>query len=410
MIHSPREFTDDWRPDFVLRCAPDYAGQAIYVIPDSPMNLLMIGGDRAILRGMTGPYWHTLRYLRKEWDRIDVIVPKAPRAGSQQIDFSEPGGEVWFHPNPRGLWSQIGWIKKQGDKLLRERQYDLMTVHLYAPFYASKGALRMSRGNVPMLLELHGLPGVPKAVGLTDRIGAYLSRTAIPQAAAKAKAIRVVNSRLKGVLSDMRIPLNKIHIVPAIYLDQSEYEAPLPLERRTKDVVFCGRLDRNKGVLEVLKAVAAIPSLRAVIIGDGPFRAKCERFIEKHNLAERITLTGWLADHRQLIEKIRASQMLVMCSKYEGGPRVVFEALACGTVPIVTRVGLVPEVINNDENGVFTTGDVADLQAKISALGQDQARWRRLSAAGPGSVFPQFDRQNTLRGYANFLQQIAKTS
>jgi len=65
------------------------------------MKLLMISGDRSILRGKKGAFWYTLEEFHKEWDRIDIICPRViqemhPMEGTSRF------GNVFFHPlSPR---------------------------------------------------------------------------------------------------------------------------------------------------------------------------------------------------------------------------------------------------------------------------------------------------------------------
>src|SRR3989339_1246744 len=106
------------------------------------MRLLMISGDRSILQGKRGAFWYTLHELRKHFDRIDIICPHVAQITPLPVDGNgakPEGGEVHFHPSPRGLWYQPRWILTCGTSLIAQHHIDVMTVHEYPPFYNGCG-------------------------------------------------------------------------------------------------------------------------------------------------------------------------------------------------------------------------------------------------------------------------------
>lgn len=365
----------------------------------------MIGGERGLLQGQRTPYWHTLRHLRQQWNRIDVLCPRGPKAGPVAVEFEEAGADVWLHPAPKGIWHQPGWIKQKAEELMKEREYALITAHMFPPFYASNGAIKIERGQTPLLMELHGLPGFPEVANVKDWLGAKLSRGHIPGAVKKADALRVVNPDLIEYLQTWGIERTKMHYVPAIYLDAKLIES-LPPAERTTEVVFCGRLEPNKGIMDVIEAVEITPGCTLKVIGDGPLRCKCECYVKRRKLTDRITFVGWLDSQEAVLKEMQSARMLIMASRFEGGPRVVFEAMAVGTVPIVTKVGLMPTVITADENGLFTSGHANDIALCIKQIQNDDEYWLKMSENAK-KVNRDFAREKTLKEYGEFLKTCA---
>ncbi|MFH0851336.1 MAG: glycosyltransferase [Candidatus Peregrinibacteria bacterium] len=388
------------------------------------MNLLMISGDRSILRGKRGAFWYTLQELRKHWDRIDIICPhasltppstslRAGGRGAQQSavveSFSSNGGEVHFHPSPRGLWYQPFWILKRGRQLVSEYHHDVMTVHDYPPFLNGLGARWLAKSTgVPFAVEIHHIVGYPRAASFTEAIGRILSRFVLPHHARKAAKVRVVNTNAQTLLISWGVDPAKVEIVPSFYLNRQlltkEIRPPV-----SYDVSFCGRLVRNKQLHKLIEAVWDIPEVRLLVVGDGPERKRCQELAKKLGMGERITFLGWLPTAEDVVGAVLTARVFVMNSLSEGGPRSALEAMGMGMPVIATPVGIMPEVIEEGVNGMFTDGSKGDLRRKIMRLVENDAERERLGAEAR-KVLDRFDRSLLIRQYAEFLKQVVQPS
>lgn len=359
----------------------------------------MISGDRNLAVGNPCAFHRTLEGLAKEFSRIDIITPRVPHP-----TVASPMPNVYVHPSPWPLVRQPQWIVRKGTELVRAHGHAVMTVQDYPPFYNGIGARLLSRRTkTPYVLEVHHVVGWPRAANVTERIGRYLSRIYLPLAARSAAAVRVVNRTTATLLATWGVPPDTLHIVPSFYLDA---DALHPSDGPPAyDVAFCARLVANKGLFEFLRGMALVPEARACVIGDGPLRLPAEDLCRRLGIAGRVRFTGWLPAGEQ-IDAMRAANVFVMCSKSEGGPRVVLEAMACGVAVVATPVGIVPELFTG-ENGSLTTGTPDDIAAKTQALLSDDARRRAMGERARASVLPRFDAAQTLPAYAHFLQTVA---
>lgn len=367
------------------------------------MNLLMISGDRSMLAGKQGAFWYTLEALSREWERIDVICPRVAGAPEAASFF----GNVHFHPSPYPLWRQHRWIMTRGLQLTALYRYAVMTVHEYPPFYNGIGAKHLSEeSGIPYVLEVHHLVGYPTAASATERIGRMLSRLYLPRAIRSANAARVVSKATAETLIAWGAPQEKIRVVPSFYLDRALIESLGDRPPVQYDVAFCGRLVANKGVPQLLKALAALPRATLIVIGDGPERNRLEALAKSLNIAHRVEFRGWLPTQRDVLRAIRSAKMLVMNSSSEGGPRVPLEAMAAGMPVIVTKVGVMPDVIVDGMNGLFTDGSPGDLAIKIERLIRHDDLRRALSAEAV-HILDRFERSHLIGQYARFLQSFA---
>jgi glycosyltransferase involved in cell wall biosynthesis len=370
----------------------------------------MISGDRSVLHGKRGAFWYTLQELRKHWDRIDIICPRAPafsvRPGERAaVPIQDGGGEVHFHPSPKGLWYQPFWIFKRGKELAAEHRHDVMTVHDFPPFYNGVGArLLARRTGMPFAIEIHHVVGYPRAASLGETIGRILSRFILPRHARRAAKVRVVNTHARSLLETWGVESSKVQVVPSFYLDRvlltKDVRPPV-----SYDVSFCGRLVRNKQLHELIAAVADIPEVRLLVIGDGPERKRCEQLAKELKMGKRINFLGWLPTAEDVVGAVLTARMFVMNSLSEGGPRSALEAMGMGMPVIATPVGVMPEVIEEGVNGIFTDGSKGDLRRKIMHLIEDDAARERLGKEAR-KVLDRFDRETLIRKYADFLKSI----
>ena len=134
----------------------------------------MISGDRSLAEGKHGAFYNTLEEFHKHWDRVDIIVP---RIKNYELRITNVFGNVFIHTSPWTLIFQPFWIYREGLRILKANGYSLMaknylmTVHDYPPFYNGLGAYLLNLATrVPYVLEIHHIPGYPKAANLKELI------------------------------------------------------------------------------------------------------------------------------------------------------------------------------------------------------------------------------------------------
>ena len=101
------------------------------------------------------------------------------------------------------------------------------------------------------------------------------------------------------------------------------------------DIAFVGRLTLQKNpikLLDIIKRVNELkPGIRAIIIGDGEEKNKCEEYIKENNLENVVTLKGFLENPFPYLKK---SKVVIMPSLFEGFGLVAIESMICG-VPVL---------------------------------------------------------------------------
>lgn len=154
-------------------------------------------------------------------------------------------------------------------------------------------------------------------------------------------AIAVSQSTARA-LEDLRVQRAVVVIPNGI--DLREISAVPPADAAgdgvaSSDIIFAGRLIKEKNVGILLQAIAIIseeiPDIRATIIGDGPERERLEAQARNLGLEAAVTFTGFLPDDAAVIAAMKAARVFVLPSTREGFGMVALEAMACG-LPVVT--------------------------------------------------------------------------
>lgn len=154
---------------------------------------------------------------------------------------------------------------------------------------------------------------------------------------------------------------------------------------RDIDVLFVGRLSREKGVDVLLEAMRSIPGApRLVVAGDGPLKAELEHHAAQAGI--QAEFTGWV-DPDALPALVARAHVQVVPSRSEPQGVVVIEALAAGTPVIGARVGGIPEMVSDGETGwLVAPNDPAALRAAISEALTDPERVATMRERARGSA------------------------
>ena len=372
------------------------------------MKLLMItglGGGMDLVRGKRGAFYNTLEEFHRYWERIDIILPKIDGVSEKTL-FDN----VYVHCSSWPLLYYPAWFLKKGAELHQQHKFDLMTVHEFPPFYNGIGA-RLLAGEikVPYVLEVHHIPGHPKAGSLKERLYKKSWQWFAKWNTAKAQAVRVVNQKeTPDFLKKAGVSPEKLVYIPSIYIDLEVFKV---YQKASKiyDLVFCSRLEKNKGIFKLIEAVRLAkkqkPDIKLLIIGNGPERKNIESRIKNHGLNENVIFSGWLETARDVAMAYNSAKIFVNPSFNEGGPRVALEAMACGLPVVTTKVGLMHDLIYDGENGLFTDWDPAKMSEIILKLLNDSALQNKFSEAGQ-AIAQQFEKKAMIRNYAENLQKI----
>lgn len=160
---------------------------------------------------------------------------------------------------------------------------------------------------------------------------------------------------------------------------------------------YTGKLNRGKGLPILLRAWRRLaerwPQLHLVLVGSGAHQflsceAELRRFTARHGLDDRVTFSGAAS---RVEEYLRASDVFVFPSESESLGISLIEAMACGLPAVTTRVGGIPDVVDDGVNGRLIEVDDEDaLVAAIEELVRQPALAAQLGQAARTKVVEVF--------------------
>ncbi|MDD4994903.1 MAG: glycosyltransferase family 4 protein [Patescibacteria group bacterium] len=163
-------------------------------------------------------------------------------------------------------------------------------------------------------------------------------------------------------------------VKPIEFLSSDQARDELKIPRQIPVIGCIANFYETKGLEYIVKAwpqiIAAIPDAQLVIIGDGALRKKLESLIKKLNLDENIALAGSRPDASKYL---KAFDVFALPSVKEGLPYVILEAMQAGVPIVATRVGGIPEMIEDGASGrLVPPADSAALATAIIKILQNK--------------------------------------
>jgi glycosyltransferase involved in cell wall biosynthesis len=186
--------------------------------------------------------------------------------------------------------------------------------------------------------------------------------------------------------------------------------AELSLAPGTPVVGMTARVSSQKDYFTLARAAVrvrqVVPDVRFVIVGDHEdHAAHREHFALVHEellrlgVRDAFLFTGFRSDVARVM---RAFDVFVLCTHFEGLPLVVLEAMAVGLPVVATAVNGIPEVIDRDDVGLLHAHEDSEaLAGHLITLLTDRARAARIGEAGRESVRQRF-------GMATFADNVVQ--
>ena len=165
-----------------------------------------------------------------------------------------------------------------------------------------------------------------------------------------------------------------------------------------------------KRVLDCVRILAAVRRsvpARLLMVGDGPDRGPAEHLARELGV-DRHTL--FLGKQNHVERLIPLAHVLLMPSDLEAFGLVALEAMACGVVPVATRVGGVPELITHGEDGYLeTVGAIDDQAARVAALLTDDQLHYRMCKAARWNAAERFCAEKIIPLYEKYYRELCQS-
>lgn len=269
-------------------------------------------------------------------------------------------------------------------KVIRKERCDIIHAHWAIPM----GLVAIIAGKYflkkPVILTAHDsdITTFPKKSKIADKLINFTLN--------RADLIISVSETLKGIIIDsLNVNPKKIKTIPMgvnrtlfTPLEQKKAREALNLPQNQKIILFIGALLEIKGIgvlkEAINKIISAYKDAMFILVGSGPFQDDLKKFIEQSKVKEKVSIRG-PKPRKEIPLWLAAADILVLPSLSEGLPTVLCEALAMQTPVIASKVGAIPELLEDGENGLLTKpGDSKDFVYKINKVFDDNKLLSRL--------------------------------
>jgi glycosyltransferase involved in cell wall biosynthesis len=291
-------------------------------------------------------------------------------------------------------WSRCAWSALT--KLNREDPVDVVetgeNIALHQVAFGEKPPLVVRGHGNPLSIKRHS----GKSVGWGDLLGRKLQLAGIRS----ADAITAVSHFQAGELArDLSLQPETIRVIPnpvsPVLLQQAQ--EPMGGESSSPMILYTGRIEFNKGSLELLasvgQVVSQVPEVEYLLAG-GRHNSIDDKSLEhalgKNGTRQHVRLLGHVP-WQQLANSYRRASVFVMPSYYETFGISVIEAMAYGLPVVATNVGGLPEVVEDGVTGILVPpGNAKALADALVRLLRDPDLRARMGQAGRERVRAEF--------------------
>lgn len=227
-----------------------------------------------------------------------------------------------------------------------------------------------------------------------------------------ARKIVTPSEYLKKIVNRWGADNDKINViynsVKKIDLSISKEEAKSELNMTGNIILSVGRLVPWKGfacLIELMpKLLKLSPNFKLIIAGEGPMAGSLKSEIENLGLEKYVYLIGSV-EQEKLWQYMRAADMFVLNTGYEGLPHVVLEAMHIGLPVIVSRVGGNPETVEHGVSGLLVEyNNKEQIKNAILYIWQDKDKGERLANNAKASL-DKFNKQAMINNTIQILKQ-----
>ncbi|TPQ18122.1 glycogen synthase [Streptomyces sporangiiformans] len=302
-------------------------------------------------------------------------------------------------------------------------------VHSHTWYANLAGHLAKLQHDIPHIMTAHSLeplrPWKAEQLGGGYALSSWAERTAIEAADAVIAVSGAMREDILGcypALDPAKVRVVHNGIDTSLY--QPDHGTDV-LERVGLDldrpyVLFVGRITRQKGVPQLLRAVRDIdPAAQVVLCAGAPDTPEIDQefrslFQELSRVRAGVYWIPQMLPRPDVIQLLTHAAVFVCPSVYEPLGIVNLEAMACGTAVVASRVGGIPEVVEDGETGLLVPveenaeDNVARLARALDLLLADPAAARRMGEAGRERAVREFGWDAVARRTVQLYEEILK--
>lgn len=312
------------------------------------INSLKMGGAEMLvkhfaLHAQSNPQW-----------QVDLCTLYDTNDPDNSGDIAQAGLCNWhfkagfpYHP----------WLVMQLKKLIEQNQYDVVHAHLFPTSAITALCSLLLKGKVAWLMTEHSTDNRRRKLPFWQGIDAAIYYR-FDQIICISKPVQsAFLTWIPGAIDKTRVIHN------GIPMDRAERVETI---KKQYDALFVGRLISAKGVDLLLDALARIKQeqnreLILAIAGDGPMKGLLIKKAQQLKIVKSVHFLGFC---REIDSLMRRAKVVVLPARSEGLSLVLLEAMKNKCPIIATRVGGIPELVQDGKNGLLVTPECPDCIAR----------------------------------------------
>jgi glycosyltransferase involved in cell wall biosynthesis len=330
---------------------------------------------------------------------ISTVVRQIIENGGQEFSHFAAGRKDGKKIRPGWVFDQILLLPRFLLKVGREKPQVLHLNTALTPLAIGRDLVLARVANlakVPVLLHIHG--GKFFTQGFSRKFFKRLTEKMLRL----SSRVIVLSETEKDFIENHWPDLN-VSVLPNAVLPGQIKRSPN--ENAVKTIIFLGRIDKDKGLKEIIEACR--------ILKDENFRFRFKSYGaggEKDLFVKKMTeilgddfYFGGVISGTEKWRVLAESDIFLLPSHYEGLPLALLEAMASGCVAIASDVGSIGEIIEDGKNGfLIKPKDVSQVVKKLKVLLFDKADWAGLRQNARKTIEENFN----LRDYIEKLEGI----
>ena len=381
-------------PNIARVCAMEPTRPVVFQILPS---LAVGGAERLVV--------HLMEHLNRERFAPVCICLESPLGTHYEARVRALGAPLYFLE--KGEKMSLGVLRKL-DALFRQYRPAVVHTHILGLNYAYP---LMIRYRTPArVYTVHSLAekDVGRRTGPIVRALAFRYRVGRVVPVAIAEEVRVTIQRVYGYpdppLIPNGVPTDEYAPDPDT---RAQWRQAHGIEPHATVLTHVGRFAPPKNHALLIEAFAQVRSdapLYLLLVGGGELQDAVRAQVAGLGLESRVRFLGIRAD---VADILRASDVFVLSSRWEGNPLSVMEAMAAGLPVVSTGVGGVPELVREGETGLLVPSeDAGALAQAMQALVDDPVRRQAMGEAARRHAVAHFDIRHTVRGYEQLYERL----
>lgn len=287
-------------------------------------------------------------------------------------------------------------------EVVKEAGLDLLHIH-YAIPQSTSAFLAKEATNVPYIVTLHG-----SDVSILGIDAAYLNvtRLSLREADKVTATSNFLIDRAKKQMKLQREIVKIPNFVDSNLFRPLKKRQSVESEEHQTVITHISNFRPVKRVQDLVRAMKIVAKktedCKMVLVGDGPERPAVTTLMEKLKLRRKVTLTGFRRDIPRILNY---SHMLVIPSEMESAPLTLLEGMSCGVPVIATKVGGIPEIVEDGVNGFLVAPrKPKQIAEKILALNENPELREKLGTAARNTVLEKYSKKRVVSLYEDLYE------